>query len=97
MNRIRTATVAVLLASFVGLPTAPVQAHDNQGRDRREDRRDRKEDRRDRKIFAKLTSYSKGTLTFIEPDGTRSRTKEDSLSDKDRAWITEQKKLRNLQ
>lgn len=55
------------------------------------------QDRRERKVFAKLTSYSKGTLTFIEPDGTRSRTQEDKLSDADQAWITEQKKLRNLQ
>ncbi len=55
------------------------------------------QDRRERKIFAKLTSYSKGTLTFIEPDGTRSRTQEASLSDKDRQWISEQKKLRGLQ
>lgn len=47
--RIRTATVALLLASFVGLPTAPVQAHENQGRDRREDKWERREDRRDRK------------------------------------------------
>lgn len=53
-------------------------------------------DRRDRKIFAKLTSYSNGTLTFIEPDGTRSKTQEASLSDKDQAWIAEQKKLRNM-
>ena len=50
------------------------------------------QDRKERKIFAKLTSYNKGTLTFIEPDGTRSRTQETSLSDKDRAWIAEQKK-----
>lgn len=55
------------------------------------------QDRRDRKIFARLTSYSKGNLTFIEPDGTRSRTQETNLSDKDKAWIAEQKKLRNLQ
>jgi hypothetical protein len=55
------------------------------------------QDRRERKIFARLTSYSNGTLSFIEPDGTRSRTKEENLSDKDRAWIAEQKKLRNLQ
>jgi thioredoxin-related protein len=55
------------------------------------------EDRKGRKIFARLTSYSKGTLTFIEPDGTRSRTQEETLSDKDRAWIAEQKKMRNLQ
>ena len=55
------------------------------------------QDRKQRKIFARLTSYSKGTLTFIEPDGTRSRTLEETLSDKDRAWITEQKKLRNIQ
>jgi len=54
------------------------------------------QDRKGRTVFARLTSYSKGTLTFIEPDGTRSRTKEDSLSDKDRAWIAEQKKIRNL-
>ena len=56
MNRIRTATVAVLLASFVGINQVPAQA---QGRgnwdryedklDRREDRHDRREDRRDRR------------------------------------------------
>ncbi len=55
------------------------------------------QDRKGRKVFARLTSYSKGTLTFIEPDGTRSRTQEDSLSDSDRAWIAEQKKIRNIQ
>jgi thioredoxin-related protein len=55
------------------------------------------QDRRGRKVFAKLTSYSQGTLTFIEPDGTRSRTQEDNLSDADRTWIAEQKKIRNLQ
>lgn len=55
------------------------------------------QDRKERKIFARLTSYSKGTLTFIEPDGTRSRTREETLSDKDRAWLSEQKKLRNIQ
>lgn len=55
------------------------------------------QDRRERKIFARLISYSNGMLTFIEPDGTRSRTKEENLSDKDRAWIAEQKKLRNIQ
>lgn len=55
------------------------------------------DDQKGRKIFAKLTSYSKGKLTFIEPDGTRSQTKESSLSDKDRAWIAEQKKMRNIQ
>jgi Thioredoxin-like domain len=55
------------------------------------------QDRKGRKVFARLTSYSNGTLTFIEPDGTRSRTSESKLSDSDRAWITEQKKLRHLQ
>lgn len=57
------------------------------------------EDRKGRTIFAKLTSYSSGSgaLTFIEPDGTRSRTTESKLSDKDRAWITEQKKLRKIE
>ena len=55
------------------------------------------QDRKGRKIFAKLTSYSKGKLTFIEPDGTRSRTNESSLSDEDRSWIAEQKKIRNIE
>lgn len=55
------------------------------------------QDRRVRKVFARLTSYSKGNLTLIEPDGTRSRTQETKLSDKDQTWISEQKKLRNLQ
>jgi thioredoxin-related protein len=53
-------------------------------------------DRQDRRVFAKLTSYSNGRLTLIEPDGTRSRTHENKLSDEDRAWISEQKKLRGL-
>ncbi len=55
------------------------------------------EDRKGRKIFARCTDYSKGSFAFIEPDGTRSRTQEDNLSDKDRAWIAEQKKIRNIQ
>ncbi len=55
------------------------------------------QDRKGRKIFAKLTSYSKGTLTFIEPDGTRSKTDESKLSDTDRDWIAEQKKIRKIQ
>jgi thioredoxin-related protein len=55
------------------------------------------QDRKERKVFAKLTGYANGTLTLIEPDGTRSRTQEKLLSDKDRDWIAEQKKLRNLQ
>ena len=54
-------------------------------------------DRRGRKILAKLVSYSKGNLVLIEPDGGRARTKETSLSDKDREWIAEQKKLRQIQ
>jgi thioredoxin-related protein len=53
-------------------------------------------DRQDRKVFAKLVSYSNGRLVFIEPDGTRSRTHEDKLSDSDRAWISEQKKFRGF-
>jgi hypothetical protein len=55
------------------------------------------QDRRNRKVFAKLVSYSKGTLILIEPDGSRARTKESVLSDKDLAWIAEQKKSRGLQ
>jgi protein disulfide-isomerase len=54
------------------------------------------QDRKDRKVFAKLTGYTNGTLTLIEPDGTRCRTHESKLSDKDQAWIAEQKKIRNL-
>jgi thioredoxin-related protein len=54
------------------------------------------QDRGERKIFAKLISYSKGTLILVEPDGNRARTQESSLSNKDRAWIAEQKKLRNM-
>jgi hypothetical protein len=54
VNRIRTATVAVLLTSFVGLQPAPAQAKDKRDKyedrwDRREDRRDRREDRWDRR------------------------------------------------
>ncbi len=54
-------------------------------------------DRRGRQIFAKLASYSNGTLVLIEPEGGRAQTKETSLSDEDRAWIATQKKLRGLQ
>lgn len=54
-------------------------------------------DRKDRKIFARMTSYSKGNLTFIEPNGTRSKTSEINLSNKDKQWIAEQKKMRNIQ
>jgi hypothetical protein len=53
-------------------------------------------DVQDRNVFAKLVRYSEGTLTLIEPDGTRSRTHENRLSEKDRAWIAEQKRLRGL-
>lgn len=53
-------------------------------------------DCQDRKVFAKLTSYSNGSLTLIEPDGTRSRTHEDKLSDADQEWINEQKRIRGL-
>src|SRR5262245_29881656 len=49
VNRIRTATVALLLASFVGSPPTPAQAQDKGRRDRYEDRWDRREDRRDRR------------------------------------------------
>lgn len=53
-------------------------------------------DPRGRKVFAKLLSYSNGNLVLIEPDGTRSRTKETSLSREDQGWIAQQKMLRNL-
>jgi Glycine zipper 2TM domain len=48
VNRIRTATIAALLASFVGLQPAAAMAQDRDRRDRYEDRWDRHEDRRDR-------------------------------------------------
>ena len=54
------------------------------------------QDRNGRKVFAKLVSYSKGSLILIEPDGTRSRTDERKLCDEDRAWIAEQKRIRGL-
>lgn len=53
-------------------------------------------DRKGRKVFAKLTAYSKGTLTLIQPDGTRCKTQESKLCDDDQNWINEQKKLRGL-
>jgi hypothetical protein len=62
MNRIKTATAAFLVASFIGLQPVAALADDNQRRygyedrwereerrDRREDRRDRREERRDRR------------------------------------------------
>jgi thioredoxin-related protein len=54
-------------------------------------------DKQGRKTFAKLTSYHEGTLILIQPDGTRARTSEDKLSDADRKWIADQKKLRGIE
>jgi hypothetical protein len=48
VNRIGTASVALLLASFVGLQPVTATAQSRQARDRYEDRGDRREDRRDR-------------------------------------------------
>ena len=48
MNRIRTATIMLLLASVAGLPQ-PVSASQGNRRDPQEDRWDRREDRRDRR------------------------------------------------
>ena len=53
-------------------------------------------DRRGRKVFARLVSYDKGELILIEPDGARARTHENQLSDADRTWLAEQKRLRDL-
>jgi thioredoxin-related protein len=50
-----------------------------------------------RKVFAKLFSYSKGTLILIEPGGERFRTQEDNLSKDDRKWLDEQKALRGIE
>lgn len=54
------------------------------------------QDRRERKVFAKLVSYANGELVLIDPDGARFRTQEAKLCDKDREWLAEQKKLRNM-
>jgi hypothetical protein len=48
VNRIRTSTVAALLASFIGLQSAPAMAQRSDRRDRYEDRWDRREQRRER-------------------------------------------------
>ncbi|BCU77694.1 thioredoxin family protein [Luteolibacter sp. LG18] len=55
------------------------------------------QDRSGNKVFAKLASYSKGTLVFVEPDGRRSKTSETRLSDNDRDWIKQQKALRGIE
>ena len=47
-----------------------------------------------RKIIAKLVRYDKGTLHFVEPDGSRSKVHERTLSAADRQWIEEQKAKR---
>lgn len=54
------------------------------------------QDKQGRKVFARLTGYRNGTLTLIEPDGTRAKTSEFKLSDDDRKWLDEQKRLRGL-
>ncbi len=48
MNRIRTATAALLVASFVVLQPVAASANDHQRRDRAEDQWDRRDERRDR-------------------------------------------------
>jgi thioredoxin-related protein len=53
-------------------------------------------DREGRTVFAKLARYVDGELVLIEPDGTRSRTREAKLSSADRDWIAEQKRLRSI-
>ena len=49
MNRIRTATAALLVASFVALQPVAARADDHQRRDRAEEQRDRAEEQRDRR------------------------------------------------
>ena len=51
MNRIRTATVALLLASFVGVQPAPAEAKDKHRRDKYEDRWERRENYRDQREY----------------------------------------------
>lgn len=52
VNRVKTAIVALLLASFVGIQPLPAAAQGRNRRDRQEDRWDRREDRRDRREIA---------------------------------------------
>ena len=54
-------------------------------------------DPRGRKIFAKLVAYKDGDLVIVEPDGTRARTKEKSLSPADQDWIAAQKRARGIE
>jgi thioredoxin-related protein len=49
------------------------------------------------KVFARLVSYSKGTLILIEPGGERFRTQENNLSKEDRKWLADQKTLRGIE
>jgi len=49
MHRVRTATVALVLASFVGLQPAPAMAQGKNRQDRHEDRWDRHDNRRDQR------------------------------------------------
>lgn len=55
------------------------------------------QDTKGRKVFAKLLNYHQGELVLMEPDGTRSKTKEARLSDADRSWIGQQKAKRGIQ
>lgn len=50
-----------------------------------------------RKVFAKLISYSEGTLVLVEPGGERYRTHESRLSSADKKWIDQQKAMRGIQ
>jgi thioredoxin-related protein len=54
------------------------------------------QDTKGRKVFAKLVNYHDGELILIEPDGTRSKTKEGRLSDADRGWINQEKARRGI-
>ena len=54
-------------------------------------------DRKGRHVFAKLARYKDGTLTLIEPDGTRSSTEMSKLSAADQRWIQEQKDRRGIE
>ncbi|MEP2776801.1 MAG: thioredoxin family protein [Luteolibacter sp.] len=50
-----------------------------------------------RKVFAKLISYSEGTLVLVEPGGERFKTHESRLSSGDKKWIEQQKAMRGIQ
>ena len=87
MNRIRTATVAVLLASFVGLQPTPAMAQHKDWRDRYEDKWNRREDQRDRREdrYDARDSYYDAARSY-RGDSSRYRGRGRTMSRNDRIY-----------